>query len=857
MHDALESPTRSYRVRAWPLLQRITRAGGALVLAASVLILVGWATRHQGLQRLFIHGVTVKANTAIGLGLAAVALLLNASPLVGISWLRRPTVARALARTAALMVAALGAATLAQYVFGASFGIDQLFFRADADAALTATPGRMAAVTAFGFVLLGGGLATLDAEAPRGFRVAPPLLLATAALGLTALLGYTYGAIPTVGLGQGIQIALPTAVAFILVAVGALVSRPRVGWMRQMLSPHAGGLLARRLLPFAILVPLGLGALRVLGTWSGSYNAATLSSFVAVLTMLAFGVMIMRTSVALDRADVEREVAEGERMELILREESARSRAEAEHAARDAADAARHRAELLLREKADALALVDLVLESSPVAFALLDTELRYVRVNAALAALSGRSPADFVGRTPTDHLPSVAWPIEETLRTVLATNAPMVNVEYDLPGTSTAAPGRHFLMSCYPVRFDGGGLVGVGAFLLETTDRRVLEDQLRQAQKMEAVGQLAGGVAHDFNNVLTVISSYASMLLDSFASDDERRADVEEIKDAAWRAAQLTRQLLAFSRKQVIAPRILNLNDVVAGTEKMLRRLIGADVELTTTLSPDLHAVRADAGQLEQVLMNLAVNARDAMPDGGRLSIETANVTLSGEYAQRHAGVTPGEYVMLAVSDTGTGMSTDVQAHVFEPFFTTKDATRGTGLGLSTVYGIVKQFGGDVWLYSEPGHGTTFKVYLPPGVGSAQADVAEHVRSRPVTGHETVLVVDDDERVRQVAARVLRANGYVVLEATDGASALTVSLRHGGAIDLILSDVVMPGASGPSLMSQISRARPTTRVVFMSGYTNDEVVRRGIFDGQTAFLQKPFTPPQLLAKVRDVLSGD
>jgi PAS domain S-box-containing protein len=528
-----------------------------------------------------------------------------------------------------------------------------------------------------------------------------------------------------------------------------------------------------------------------------------------------------------------------------------------EHAARDAADRARHQAELLLREKADALALVDLVLESSPVAFALLDTELRYVRVNAALATLSGRSPADFVGHTPTDLLPSLADPIEETLRTVLATNTPLVNMAYDLPGTSAGARDRHFLISCYPVRFDSGGLIGVGAFLLETTDRRVLEDQLRQAQKMEAVGRLAGGVAHDFNNMLTVISSYASMVLDSLARDDERRADVEEIKDAAWRAAQLTRQLLAFSRKQVIAPRILDINDVVTNTVKMLRRLIGADVVLVTTLASNLRAVRADAGQLEQVLMNLAVNASDAMPDGGRLSIETANVTLSGEYAQRHAGVTPGAYVMLAVSDTGMGMSADVQAHVFEPFFTTKDASRGTGLGLSTVYGIVKQFGGDVWLYSEPGQGTTFKVYLPPGVGSTSTDVVEHTQSYPVTGHETVFVVDDDERVRQVAVRVLRAQGYIVLEAADGRTALAASLRHTGTIDLILSDVVMPGASGPSLMSHLSRDRPNTRFVFMSGYTTDEVVRRGIFDGQTAFLQKPFTPQQLLAKVRDVLSGD
>jgi PAS domain S-box-containing protein len=519
----------------------------------------------------------------------------------------------------------------------------------------------------------------------------------------------------------------------------------------------------------------------------------------------------------------------------------------AEHAARD-------HAELLLRERTEALTLLDVVIESAPVGFALIDPQLRCVRVNAALAAIAGRTPADFPGRTPSDLTPGQAAFIEENVRQVLATKAPVLDVVYTRPSDTPGHRPRTFLASYYPVSVAHRGLVGVGAFILETTDRKALEEQLLQSQKMEAVGRLAGGIAHDFNNLLTVIFSYASLVLQGLDADDSRRGEISEIQDAAMRAAQLTRQLLAFSRKQVVAPKALDLNGVVEHTENMLRRLIGEDMELHTRLAPGLHTVHADAGQIEQVLMNLMVNARDAMPEGGRISIETANVQLSAEYAQHHSGVAPGEYAMLAVSDTGTGMSPEVLAHMFEPFFTTKAAGHGTGLGLSTVYGIVKQFGGDVWVYSEPQHGTTFKIYLPQYIED------EHVREAPIPltvpegGEETVLLVEDDVRLRQLTERVLRANGYAVLAAADGAGALAAAAAHEGPIHLVLSDVVMPGMSGRGLVERLTAVRPTIRTLFMSGYTDDDVMRRGIFDRQTAFLEKPFTPEQLLAKVGEVL---
>ena len=392
---------------------------------------------------------------------------------------------------------------------------------------------------------------------------------------------------------------------------------------------------------------------------------------------------------------------------------------------------------------------------------------------------------------------------------------------------------------------------------LRDLTQQRLLEEELHHAQKMDAIGQLAGGVAHDFNNLLTVISSYTSFLLESFDESDKRREDATEIKQAAMRAAQLTRQLLAFSRKQVIQPRTLVLNAVVAETEKMLRRLIGEDIELVTELSPALHAVRADPGQLEQVLMNLAVNSRDAMPQGGRLKIETANVALSANMAAERPGMAPGAYVMLSVSDTGTGIPSKVLAHIFEPFFTTKEAGKGTGLGLSTVYGVVKQAGGEIWVSSEVGRGTTFKILLPqvdPAANESEAaPVGTDTESR---GRETVLLVEDEEHLRGLALRILQGSGYTVLTAIDGADALRQAKDYSGPIHLVLSDVVMPGISGRVLSEQLAAVRPNLRVLFMSGYTDDDVMRRGILDRRAAFLEKPFTPDQLMSKVRQVLDA-
>jgi PAS domain S-box-containing protein len=410
---------------------------------------------------------------------------------------------------------------------------------------------------------------------------------------------------------------------------------------------------------------------------------------------------------------------------------------------------------------------------------------------------------------------------------------------------------------SARAIRADDGGVLYYDGTIEDVTERWRLEEQLRQAQKMEAVGRLAAGVAHDFNNLLTIVIGYSDLALQRLSTGNRMRPPLEEIKKAGERAAWLTRQLLAFSRKQVLQPKILDLNSLLANVDQMLRRVIGEDVELVMHLPPGLGHVQADPGQIEQVIVNLAVNARDAMPQGGRLTLEAANVELDSGYANNHQGVLPGQYVMFAMSDTGIGMDAKTQARIFEPFFTTKEPGKGTGLGLSTVYGIVKQSGGYIWVYSEPGKGATFKVYLPriDQPGEAMAPGEPGVAELPLAS-ETILLVEDEKAVRSLAKEVLECRGYHVLETAGAMEALEVGERHKEHIHLLLTDVVMPQMGGRELAEQLGRLHPETKVLFMSGYADNAVVHHGLLDPGTALLQKPFTAQALARKLREVLDS-
>jgi nitrogen-specific signal transduction histidine kinase/CheY-like chemotaxis protein len=391
---------------------------------------------------------------------------------------------------------------------------------------------------------------------------------------------------------------------------------------------------------------------------------------------------------------------------------------------------------------------------------------------------------------------------------------------------------------------------------IVEITERKLLENQLQQSRRMEAVGRLAGGIAHDFNNLLTIIKGYAELAMQRTGVQQDLRADITQIENAAERASTLIRQLLAFSRRQVLQPKIIDLNAIVLGLDKLLGRLMGEHIEMVTLCGANVGNVKADPAQIEQVIMNLVVNARDAMPKGGRLTVETANVELDSMYARDHVSVKPGAYVMLAVSDTGMGMSPETVAHIFEPFFTTKESGQGTGLGLSTVYGIVKQSGGYIWVYSEPGKGTTFKVYLPRVSEAVEEKRKQAEPLAEYNGKETILLVEDEEAVRELASLILNAKGYLVLSAPSAQEAEHFSATHRGEIHLLLTDIMMPGASGHELAKRITARHPRTRILYMSGYTDNVLALEGVLEAGVSFLQKPFTPGALAKKVREVLDA-
>jgi two-component system, cell cycle sensor histidine kinase and response regulator CckA len=497
-----------------------------------------------------------------------------------------------------------------------------------------------------------------------------------------------------------------------------------------------------------------------------------------------------------------------------------------------------------------------LLLETAPMGIVITDERGKVVQANEEALRMFGYAPRELIGHTVEMLLPerfriSHQWKRSDYMK---EPHARPMGVGMELLARRKDGTEFPVEISLGPLATEEGTLVP--AVVVDITARKKMEEQLRIAQRMEAIGNLAGGVAHDFNNLLAVILGCSDLVLDALTPEHPAAKKVEMIRKAGASAADLTRQLLAFSRQQMQQPRVLDLAEIVRRSEVLLRRLIGENIEITISPDPSLGCIKADPGQIEQVLVNLAVNARDAMPQGGRLTIEARNCELDDSYKDKHQPVIPGRYIMLAVEDTGCGMDADTQSRIFDPFFTTKELGKGTGLGLATVYGIVKQSGGYIWVYSELNKGTTFKVFLPRVEQSAEPPKPDEPEGMALQGCETILLAEDSASLRQMAREYLESTGYTVLEASSGSEALEHAKDFQGPIHLLLTDVVMPGISGPELAAELASLRPGIRIIFTSGYTDDAIARQGVLDPAVAFIQKPYRPKALARKIREVL-GD
>jgi two-component system cell cycle sensor histidine kinase/response regulator CckA len=816
------------RIRGWGSPAVISAGASLTVAAAGLLVIFGWCVNVSWLTR--VHPqlpVTVPA-AALGLTLAALALgLARVDPL--------SRGRRFLGWALCGVVALIGGVMLIGYILGPAVKLGP-YFAAPWPNGLPSSPSLY---TALVLILFAAAIPLLDVR-PRTFpQPAQVLTLLALHIALLALIGQVFRnpSLFEIASANDPGMAMPTALLATVLGIGVLAARPTTGFTVVLLSAGGAGVVARRLLLLPLLIPTVVLLLVAIGLRAGiivNSNKDFWGWFASVVYFSAFTFLIWWVA------------------SIVYRTEAARAQAE------DAVHRLNDELEQRVSQRTAQLAESELrlagIVATAKDAIITTDARRRITLFNPAAERMFACSAADALGQPLVRFIPpDVASPPGADQST---DDAGAFTVRLRAGTSGVRADGTQFPLEASVSRGQVGGARIYTVVVRDVTDRKRLEEQYRQAQKMEAVGRLAGGVAHDFNNVLTVISGHSELLLADLGPDDPNRSSIQEIYDAGERAALLTRQLLTFSRKQIVAPRLLDLNAVVTSAEKFLRRLIGEDVSLTAALAPSLDRVSADPGQIEQVIMNLAVNARDAMPQGGRLTIETAVVELDGRYATTHADVAPGRYVMLAVSDAGVGMTDEVRRQVFEPFFTTKEVGKGTGLGLATVYGIVKQSGGHVEVYSEPGLGTTFKVYLP---SAGRADQPLRPSGPPVAarpGTETVLLVEDEDAVRAMTRMALEMFGYKVLEARCGDEALDVNKAHDGAIHLLITDVVMPGMSGRQVAVAIAERRPTVKVLYCSGYTDDAVVRHGVLQADAAFLQKPFTVASLATKVRAVLDG-
>jgi len=794
------------------VLSRASLYGGLATAAIGVLVLCGWAFDVAGLRQIHPALGGMKVNAAIAFLLAGTALALY----------HRGDPRRSVSRALSGGVSVIGALTLVEYMPGADLGIDELLF---ADLEDATDPGRMSPTTAGSFLALGLALVLTTGRPRIGHMLAEWLALGAGLISLLALLGNLYGVRALYAVGDYEEVAMNPAVTMFVCSGSILCARPTRGLMSVVSSDGPGGSLARRLLPAAILLPAIIGGLLIVGEHVGLFDVEHETALFAASSIVCFTALTWWTASATLRVDVAR------------------------RAAQEAVRASEEDLATTLNSIGDAVIATD--------------TRGHVTRMNPVAEQLTGWSFDEARARHLDDvfHIvsESTGGKVESPVSRVLRDGQVVGLANHSLLIPRAGEP-RAIADSGAPIH-DGGSLRGVVLVFRDVSeDRRALETlrqaeaQLRQSQKMEAVSRLAGGIAHDFNNLLTVIISYGYMLQRRAPPGDPRSEDIAELVRAANRAAELTRQLLAFSGRQVMQPTVVDLESVIHAMMNMLRRVIGEDVQLDILVEKPLDPVHVDPGQTEQVILNLVINARDAMPQGGRITITTTNFDVDEVFAAAHPPVRAGAYVRMSVRDTGVGMDEATVAHVFEPFFTTKEAGKGTGLGLPTALGIVEQSGGHILVESAPGRGTAFDVYLPRHNDRVDATRAPAVVPVASSGHETVLLVEDDDQVRALICSVLRTNGYVVLEAPTPGDALLIAEQYEHAIDLLLTDVVMPRMSGRQLAERLSQLRPTMRVLFMSGHTDDAILLYGVESSALAFIQKPLTPDRILAKLRELL---
>jgi two-component system cell cycle sensor histidine kinase/response regulator CckA len=876
------------RSQRWPIsrYERMSQALGVFVVVISAGALLGWFLGSPSVKGLRALYVPMAPNTAV------VFLILGVLLAIVTSGLPRFRLA---ARVAIVLTITLVLARLGEDFKLFPPGVDHWIFRFPAQRIGLIEMGRMAFVTADTFLLLGAAFFLFTFSSHRwANNAAQGLSIVVSFIGLAFSLGYFYGA-PLVNDGHSIPMALNTALCFFLSGVGLLIKasirditarqsgsdvlqkghdelEARVNqrtaellaqqeFLRTILDTSPSPIFVKdaegrfTLVNKAVEGAYGRSAAEILGKTEADFNGN--DNEIQVFVQDDREVISTLKPKFIAAEQLTNPMTGKTRSFQTIKVPLKLPGSETVQVLGVATDITDHiRVEQSLRESEERYRLL---FESNPQPMWVYDIEtLAFLAVNEAALFHYGYSRAEFLSMTIKD------------IRSAEDVPALLESVARMKPGLELAGAWKHrkkdgtiidVEIVSHELMFAGRNakLVLANDITERKRAERALhetEEQLRQSQKLEGIGKLAGGIAHDFNNLLTVISGYSDLLLRTGKLDESARDKMAEVNKAADRAASLTRQLLAFSRKQVLKPEILDLNSLVDGLGKMLQRLIGEDIEVKTSLRSEVAKISADPGQIEQVLINLVLNARDAMPGGGIITIETANVELDQAYSDLHIAVKAGAYVMLAVSDTGTGMDPETRKHIFEPFFTTKELGRGTGLGLSTIYGIVKQSGGNIWVYSELGKGTTFKIYLPQVSKPLTLEVAA-VRSAPeciAAGGETILLVEDEEIVRKLACSILETHGYHVLVAQTGADAIEICRIHEGRIDLLLTDVVMPKMNGRKVAELGLQFRPDMEVLYMSGYTDDAIVHHGVLDAGTNYIEKPFTTATLTCKVGEAI---